>query len=60
MNTNQTLHEKLSEQDPDLVQLVQSAEKSTYLYRMKLTEVDPDRRELIQARMDNMYRQQMS
>ena len=60
MNTNQTLQEKLSEQDPDFVNRVQGAEKSTDLYRMKLTEVDPDRRELIQARMDNMYRKQFS
>ena len=58
MNTNQTLHEKLSEQDPDFVQRVQSAEKSTDLHAMKMREVDPDRRELIQARMDNLYRNQ--
>ena len=58
MNTNQTLHEKLSEQDPDFVNRVHSAEKSTDLYAMKLREVDPDRRELIQARIDNMYRKQ--
>lgn len=58
MNTNQTLHEKLSEQDPDFVQRVQSAQKSPELHEMKMREVDPDRRELIQARMDNLYRQQ--
>ncbi|RXG32037.1 hypothetical protein [Leeuwenhoekiella marinoflava] len=58
MNTNQTLHEKLSEQDPDFVSQVQSIKKSTELYAMKKREVDPDRRELIQARIDNMYRKQ--
>lgn len=58
MNTNQTLHEKLSEQDPDFVQRVQSATKSPDLHEMKKREVDPDRRELIQARMDNIYRNQ--
>ncbi len=58
MNINQTLHEKLSEQDPDFVQRVQGAEKSTELHEMKRREVDPDRRELIQSRIDNLYRQQ--
>ena len=58
MNTNQTLHGKLSEQDPDFVHRVQGAEKSTDLHAMKKREVDPDRPELIQARMDNIYRNQ--
>ena len=60
MNVNQTLHEKLSEQDPDFVSQVQSIKKSTELYAMKKREVDPDRRELIQARIDNMYRRSIS
>jgi len=60
MNINQTLHEKLSEQDPDFVNQVQSVQKPTELYSMKKREVDPDRREIIQARIDNMYRQQIS
>ena len=58
MNTNQTLHGKLSEQDPDFVNKVQQATNSYHLGKMKKSEVDPDRRELIQARIDNLYRNQ--
>lgn len=60
MNTNQTIHEKLSEQDPDFVSRVQGIEKSTELYSIKVKEVDPDRREIIQARIDYLYRRSIS
>ena len=60
MNSNQTLQEKISEQDPEFVNRVQGIEKSTELYAMKVKEVDPDRREIIQARMDFIYRKSMS
>ena len=60
MNSNQTLQEKISEQDPDFVSRVQGIEKSTELYAMKKKEICPDRREIIQARMDLIYRKSIS
>ena len=60
MNTNQTLQEKVSEQDPEFINRVQSIEKNTELYAMKVREVCPDRREIIQSRMDYLYRRSMS